>query len=209
MQKEVWVEVHDVSPGYGVDKLAEVLEILDKHEVDKKIIFVIPNHNNVTPLTKYPKFVEYLKTKESEGYSIGAHGYTHRGFEFYTSWEKAEGLVKSSELEFDAVDMKPQAFYPPRYLVSGESLDVLKDHYSEIFFINKVSYDETVLPYWSYEFTWFDLDHRITLPLAKLSYRFSDQKVFRLSVHIGAVNSPENLRFLDEFLNWTDDINSG
>ncbi len=62
------------------------------------------------------------------------------------------------------------------------------------------------MPFWAYEFTWFDLDHRITLPFAKLTYLKSRQRVFRLSLHVDAVNSPENLRFLDEFLTWSDQI---
>ncbi len=205
-QKQVWVEIHDASPGYGAEKLEEVTAILDRHKLDRKIIFTIPNHNNATPLTDYPGFVDYLKRKEAEGYIIGAHGYTHMGFEFYTSGKKAEELVNASEAEFNAYDMNPRAFYPPRYLVTEDSLEVLKKSYDEIYLINKIIMDETVLPYWAYEFTWFDLDHRITLPFAKLAYLKSRQGVFRLSLHVDAVNSPENLRFLDEFLTWSDQI---
>ncbi|MFQ5887144.1 MAG: DUF2334 domain-containing protein [Candidatus Hydrothermarchaeales archaeon] len=209
VQKQVWVEIHDTSPGYGTEKLEEVTKILDRHKVDRKIIFVIPNHNNATPLSEYLGFAGYLKTKEEEGYIIGAHGYTHRGFEFYTSRKKAEELIEASEAEFNTCGIKPQVFYPPRYLVSGSSLEVLKRHYDEIYMVNKVLTDGRVLPYGVHEFTWFEMDHRITLPLAKLSYLLSKQQVFRLSVHIGAVNSPENLRFLDEFLTWSGHINAG
>ncbi|MFQ6136858.1 MAG: DUF2334 domain-containing protein [Candidatus Hydrothermarchaeales archaeon] len=205
--KQMWVEIHDASPGYGTERLDEVIKILERHDVDKKVIFVIPNHNNVAPLSKYPDFASYLEEKEMQGYLIGAHGYTHEGFEFYCSRERAEELIEASKVEFRSHGLTPKIFYPPRYLVSDDSLEVLKNNYDEIYLLNNIVKGNRTLPYFDHEFTWFNVDHRVTLPIAKLFYLGSRREVFRLGVHIGAVNNPENLRFLDEFLAWTDRIN--
>ena len=202
-RREVWVEIHDASPGYGVEKLSEVMSVLDRHDVDRKFIFVIPNHDNVTPLRMYPEFGRFLKDSEKRGYIIGAHGYSHQGFEFYTSSEKASDLVDALDEEFDYVGVKPRVFFPPRYLIKRGVLDVLNNRFDGVFLFDSVFVGSVPLVYGVHEFTWFDVDHRVSLFLAKMSYLSSRQGVFRLSVHVGAVNSPENLMFLDEFLSWS------
>lgn len=199
----IWVEVHDVSPAYGVDELSKVVRVLEKHEVERVVIFVIPNHGGSTPLSEYPEFTDYLEELQNNGYEIGAHGYTHRGFEFYCSRSEALQRLNLSMGEFHAAGIYPQVFLPPRFFVKGESFMVLEKNFKGIYLINKIVKDGQDLPYIIHEFTWFRLPEWMVMPIAKVSYTASRGDVYRLSLHMGKMDS-ERLEFLDKFLGYVD-----
>ncbi len=199
----VWVEIHDVSPGYGTDELIKVVEILERHDVERVVIFVIPNNGDSAPLSEYPEFTDYLKELQGRGYEIGAHGYTHNGFEFYCSRSEAMQRLNLSMTEFHTAGIYPQVFLPPRFFVKGESFMVLEENFREVYLINKVTKDGHDLPYIIHEFTWFRLPEWMVMPVAKASYMASHGDVYRLSLHIGEMDS-ERLEFLDKFLGFVD-----
>ncbi|NOZ76988.1 MAG: DUF2334 domain-containing protein [Euryarchaeota archaeon] len=201
---QIWVEVHDASPGYGVEALDEVLAVLERHNIHRTVVFVIPNHAGATPLSGYPGFVEYLKEKESGGIELGAHGYTHEGFEFRCSGEEARELVARSKEEFARAGLRPRIFAPPRYLVTSESMEVLLDAYDEVYLLGEVAVPGGRVPSWLHDFSLGPIPYSIVMPFAKLSYRLNRGGVFRLGVHMGYANNPEYLEFLDAFLTWTD-----
>lgn len=199
----VWIEIHDASPAYGVDELSRVIEVLEKHKVGRVVIFVIPNHGGIRPLEKYPGFTDYLKELQSRGYEIGAHGYTHTGFEFYCSREEAMERLNLSLDEFHAAGIYPQVFVPPRFLVKSGSLAVLEENFREVYLIDRIIKDGQTFPYLIHEFTWFRLSEEKVMPAAKASYLVSRGDVYRLSVHMGRMDD-ERLDFLDKFLGFTD-----
>ena len=55
---ELWVEIHDVSPSYGIEDLEEILRIIERHRVDKVVLFVIPNHGYSSPMHENKEFVK-------------------------------------------------------------------------------------------------------------------------------------------------------
>jgi predicted deacetylase len=195
----VWVEIHDVSQGYGTDELIKVVEILDRHDVERVVIFVIPNHGGSAPLSEYPEFTNYLKELHGKGYEIGAHGYTHDGFEFYCSRDEVLQRLNLSMEEFHAAGISPRVFLAPRFFVKKESYPMLQENFNEIYFFNKIKKEGQNLPYVIHEFTWFRLPEWAVMPLAKVSYKASRSDVYRLSLHIGKMDEGR-LEFLDEFL---------
>ena len=195
----VWVEIHDVSPGYGTDELIKVVEILDRHDVERVVIFVIPNHGGSAPLSEYPEFTNHLKELHGKGYEIGAHGYTHEGFEFYCSRDEVLQRLNLSMEEFHAIGIYPQVFLPPRFLVKKESNPVLEENFNEVYFFNKIRKNGKDYPYIFHEFTWFRLPEWAVMPVAKVSHKASRSDVYRLSLHIGKMDGGR-LEFLDEFL---------
>ncbi len=199
---KIWIEIHDASPGYGIEGLREVLNIIEKHRVDRVVIFVVPNHGNTAPLSRYPDYIEFLKEQEKRGHEIGIHGFTHKGLEFYSSKEATETLLNSSRLELNFTDA--DIFLPPRFAVSQDSLKVLREEFDEVYLLTGIIRKNETLPYMYHEFTWFPALSRISLILAKVSYMTTRQKVFRLAVHINRVDDPSGLKFLDDFLTWTD-----
>jgi predicted deacetylase len=199
----LWVEIHDVSPAYGDGELSRVIEVLEEHEVERVVIFVIPNHAGSTPLGEHPEFTDYLKELQGNGYEIGAHGYTHNGFEFYCSESEAKERLNLSMGEFHAVGLDPQVFLAPRFFIKKESLPALEGNFNEIYFLNKVRKDGKDYPYVFHEFTWFSLPEWAVMPVAKASYASSRSDIYRLGLHIDKMDS-ERLEFLDEFLGFVE-----
>ncbi len=199
----VWVEIHDASPTYGIDGLSKVVKVLDEHKVERVVIFVIPDHGGSAPLSEYPEFTDYLKELQGSGYEIGVHGYEHNGFEFYCSRSEAERRLNLGIGEFNAAGLHSQIFSAPGFFVKKEGLPVMEKHFNEIYFFNKVIKEGQNHPYIFHEFTWFRLPEWMVLPVAKASYMASHGDVYRLSLHIGEMDS-ERLEFLDKFLGFLD-----
>lgn len=199
----VWVEVHDVSPVYGADELSKVVEVLEKHNVDRVVIFVIPNHGGSAPLSEHPEFTDYLKELEGRGYEIGAHGYMHSRHEFNCSGDEAMHLLNLSIGEFHAVDIRPQVFLPPRFILSDESSAVLDDSFGEIYLKRKVVKGGEEFPYVYNELAWYRLPKWIIMAIAEASYGASRSDVYRLSLHMGMIDG-KRLECLEKFLEFTD-----
>jgi predicted deacetylase len=202
----VWVEIHDVSPDYGDGELLQVIQVLERHDVERVVIFVIPNHGGQKPISEYPEFAGRLRKLEAMGYEIGAHGYNHDGFEFYEGGETRERLILIAS-EFKSAGLSPQVFLAPQFLVKEESLPVLRDNFREVYFLNKITTKEGNHPYVFHEFTWFNLPDWVLLPVAKASYMSSRSDVYRLGVHMGQTDGGR-MEFLDEFLGYTDAKNA-
>jgi peptidoglycan/xylan/chitin deacetylase (PgdA/CDA1 family) len=202
----IWVEIHDFSPGYGTEEMDELLLVLDRHQIDRIIVFVIPNRNENEPIHENEDFVEYLHQLQETGVEVGAHGYSHNGFEFYKSSNEVETLVGKSMDVFSKADIYPRSFYPPRYLVKKEGQEVLEKHYSQIFLLNKVVIDKRTYPYLAYEFL-PGMAPMVLKPIANYAYKKiyirSSSPVFRLNIHLGDIDA-ETLEDLDDFLTFVD-----
>ncbi|MFV2040481.1 MAG: DUF2334 domain-containing protein [Candidatus Hydrothermarchaeales archaeon] len=207
---ELWIEVHDVSPGYGLEMLGEITNIIDKHKpvVDKTVLFVIPNHNGNTPLSKYPEFAAELKRLSHEGYVLGMHGYTHRvGWinpEFKTNQTTARALVDASKTEFKLAGLNtPSYFSPPGWRTSKDASQLLRSEFKYIFYAFFIDTGNSTLPYPLHEYTWSGLDMG-GLENAKKSYK-NTVGIYRLTLHLNAVNTEENLELLDKFLKFVEE----
>jgi predicted deacetylase len=203
----VWIEIHDVSPAYGNGELERVIEVLERHDVERAVIFVIPNHGGSTPLERYPEFTGYLKELQGEGYEVGAHGYDHSNFEFYCPEDEARLRLNLALDEFHAAGLEPQVFSAPGFLIKKESVNVAENGFGEVYFFNKIIKGDENHDYFFHEFTYFHLPKWAVMPLAKASYGASRSDVYRLSVHIDNMDS-EHLVLLDEFLDFTDAKNA-
>ncbi len=205
----LWVEVHDVSPGYGVEKLKEITNILDRHQnaTDQIVLFVIPNHSGKTPLHSYPEFSLELKKLSQQGYTLGIHGYSHEGGilhpEFKTNLSNAQKLVEASKQEFRAAGIdQPRYFAPPGWRASDDAAKYLQSEFDYIFYAFFIDIPNGTMPYPFHEYTWYGFDFG-GLEKAKKDYR-SSKGIFRLTVHLNAVNTEKNLEFLDQFLEWVE-----
>jgi predicted deacetylase len=204
---QLWIEVHDVSPGYGSNKLREITDILDKHKdaSDRLVLFVIPNHGGNTPLSKYPEFVEDLKRLQENGYILGVHGYTHDGGlknpEFNTNLSNGITLVSRAKEEFKRSGLvAPRYFAPPGWHSSNKVSKYLRSEFDFTYYAFFIDTSTGTLPYSTHEYTWYNIN-RGGLKKAKKDY-LNSNGVFRLTIHLGAANSIENLEFLNQFISW-------
>ncbi len=199
---ELWVEIHDVSPSYGIEKLNEILEIIERHRVEKVVLFVIPNHGYSSPMHENKEFVKELRGLEKKGYIIALHGYAHSENEFRTSKENAEELLRLGEKEFSLANLSfPRYFLPPFWAVSPEVKPLLESKFDYVYYRNYIYAKNKILPYKAHEYTG-DFSP-LALPRAKFSYSHS-KGIFRLEIHLIYANTEENLNFLEEFLSWRD-----
>ncbi|NOZ58625.1 MAG: DUF2334 domain-containing protein [Euryarchaeota archaeon] len=195
----LWVEVHDLSPGYATMPLERLLDITGGR-AERVVVFVIPRRGGVEPISEYPEFVDFLRRLEDRGVEVGAHGLTHRGFEFLTTREGAAELTAAVRREFRRAGFEPRVFSPPRYLVSPQALEQLSWEYHQVYLLDGVVCSGGFLPYYTREFT-AGREQRLLMPLARLSLLLTRSEVYRLSVHMAYLNN-ESLRFLQEFLSW-------
>ncbi|RLG57079.1 MAG: hypothetical protein DRN88_03175 [Candidatus Hydrothermarchaeota archaeon] len=199
---ELWVEIHDVSPSYGIEDLEEILRIIERHRVDKVVLFVIPNHGYSSPMHENKEFVKELRELEKKGYIIALHGYAHSKNEFRTSKENAEKLLELAEKEFLLANLSfPRYFLPPFWAVSPEVKSLLESKFDYVYYRGHIYAKNKILLCKSHDYTTYFSP--LALPRAKFSYSHS-KGIFRLTIHIKAANTEENLNFLEEFLSWRD-----
>jgi hypothetical protein len=202
--KELWVEVHDVSPAY-LSKLDEVVQVLERHPdaYSKAVLFIIPNHGGVTPMHEYPEFIARLRTLEDAGYILGLHGYAHdkplKKPEFKTSYEEAEALLMASKEEFAASDLGfPTHFLPPGWRTTREADTLLHENFDYVYYYYYIVSPNGIIPSQSLEYVWHDYNYRAR-DRARRDYR-KGEGVIRLTLHLGAINNEAGLRFLEEYL---------
>jgi predicted deacetylase len=202
---EVWIEIHDVSPGWKYWRVEEILEVIERHPTaySRVVLFIIPNHANITPLYAYPEFVQELKALEDRGYILGCHGYAHPTppeLEFNVSLEEAEELLRKARSEFEKAGLDfPAYFAPPGWQASPEVSSYLDEIFDYVYYGDHLSTPQGVKPYTSNEYTWQDENLTLALEEAKKTYS-QTKEVFRLTVHVGRADTENGLMFLDEFL---------
>jgi predicted deacetylase len=207
-QPELWIEIHDVSPGWKYWRLEQILNVTEKYPnaYSKVVLFVIPNHANTTPLQAYPEYVQKLKSLEGKGYILGDHGYAHptQKYEFNTSAEEAQRLIARAKNEFEMAGLKfPEYFAPPGWVTSPQVAAYLNSEFEYVFYANFTKTLSGVKPYASHEYTWFIENSTLALEKARKEYS-ETREVFRLTIHLEAANKEEGLKFLDEFLKWVE-----
>ncbi|MBI5253732.1 MAG: DUF2334 domain-containing protein [Euryarchaeota archaeon] len=209
VKPELWIEIHDVSPGWKYWRLEQVINITEKHRsaFSKAVLFVIPNHANATPLYAYSEYVQQLKSLEARGYILGLHGYAHPTpppFEMNVSHERTTVLISAGFAEFEKVNLsKPRYFAPPGWITSPEASAYLNSEFDYVFYANFTKTPNGIKPYASHEYTWFT--ENATLALEKARKEYSEAKnVFRLTIHLEAANKEEGMKFLGEFLKWVE-----
>lgn len=206
---ELWVEIHDVSPGWKYWRLEQVINVTEKHRgaFSKAVLFVIPNHASATPLYAYPEYVQQLKALEARGYVLGLHGYAHftpPPFEMNVSQGEAKELISSGFAEFEKVNLsKPRYFAPPYFVASPEAASYLEAAFDYVYYSNETKTPNGIKKYSSHEYTWYNSNASAALESAKQDY-LQTREVFRLTVHLEAGNTPQSLVFLDEFLAWVE-----
>ncbi len=205
----LWIEVHDVSPGYGLEKLGAVTDILDSHEAafEKVVLFVIPNHGGESPLSSYPEFSSELKRLSRNGYLLGIHGFTHRegmrNPEFKTNLSNGRMLIERSREEFIKSGLEPPDYFaPPGWYASGDVSRYLRGEFNYTYYAFFIDTPNGTLPYSTHEYTWYDKKIG-SLEEAKKDFKAS-KGIFRLTIHMNAVNTERNLLFLDDFLDWVE-----
>ncbi len=208
-QPELWIEIHDVSPGWKYWRLEQVINITEKHRstFSKAALFVIPNHANATPLYAYPEYVQQLKALEARGYILGLHGYAHPTpppFEMNVSHESAKVLISSGFAEFEKVNLsKPRYFAPPGFVTSPEVASYLEATFDYVYYANTTKTPQGIKKYASHEYTWYNSNTSAALESAKKDY-LQTREVFRLTIHLEAGNTPQSLSFTEEFLAWVE-----
>jgi predicted deacetylase len=205
---ELWIEVHDISPGWGYPRLEQVIKIIDNHPRSsaKKVLFIIPNHANSTPLSAYPGFVERLDDLDAEGYIVGMHGYNHFREELDVSYDQANSLVEAGMMEFERSNLpRPKYFSPMGWTVSHEASELLRKKFEYVYYAGYIQSPNRDLNYSTHEYTWYEEDLKTSLERAEADY-LNSTGIFRLVVHVGAVNDPVNLQILEDFLSFEERI---
>ncbi len=207
--KELWVEVHDVSPAY-LSKLEEVVQVLEKYPdaYSKAVLFIIPNHGGVTPLREYPEFVNKLQTLERQGFILGLHGYTHKEPmvkpEFKTSRAEAEKLLQAAEKELTASGLRlPTYFLPPGWRTTRDVDALLRERFEFIYYYYYVDTPYGIYPTQSHEYVWHNFSYKAP-ERAQRDYN-NMNGVVRLTIHLGAVNNDKGLNFLNQYLRWIEE----
>ncbi len=207
----IWIEVHDVSPAWELWRLEEILAITDRHpgSYSKIVLFLIPNHANETPLSEYPEFVERLKILQEKGTIIGLHGYTHiiDPPEMNVSLDVSKSLINAAKLELEKSGLAmPGYFAPPAWITSAETGDYLESNFNYVYYADRIKVPGDVKHYVSHEYTWNEHNASNAMDRAQKDFKKSEE-VFRLTIHVGAVNTPAGLSFLEDFLNWIEKQN--
>ena len=230
---EVWIEVHDLSPGYGYGMVGEILDVIEQYpgSYTKVVLFVIPNHGNVRALHRYPGYVKKLKALEDAGYIIGLHGYRHFGddniYEFNTSKENATALLNMALEEFRVSNMSPPEYFaPPGWIASPEASAYLNEQFDYVYYADHIATKNGSLNYTSHEYLSYPGDTSNTrdttntsdtsnssntytgdpLNRSKTDFLNTNETVFRLTLHIKSVNDGRGLQVLGEFLKWIETI---
>lgn len=202
---ELWVEVHDVSPLY-LNELKEVVSAINAGSgaYGKAILLVIPNHNYKAALDSDPAFQLRLSGLAKSGFIIGMHGYSHStpDTEFNSTLENAMKYNESGLKMFSAAGLpRPRYFAPPRYAMdSAEAGGYIESQYDYVFYENFTVRGTEKLDYPAHEYTWHRINSTLETARALREYRATSEPVFRLSVHLGAVNTVEGMDFLRGFL---------
>ncbi len=196
---EIWLEVHDLSPGYSQERALNLARIAEK--ADKAVFFVIPCRDNREPISSYPEFTSLLKELEERGIIIGMHGYSHRGFEYLCSGDRTEMLTALGKREFERAGIEPEAFFPPRYLIGEEALKLSRKEFPEVYLFSGIYEGEKKLPYIYRDVTFLPALRKFSLPLAEFLYLMNTQEVYRLSVHMNDADS-ETIETLEKFLSF-------
>lgn len=207
--KELWVEIHDVSPAYQ-GKLEEVLEVLNEHPTaySKVVLFVIPNHGGVAPMQDYPEFVSKLKALESRGFVLGLHGYTHEEPmlkpEFKTGRAEADQLLRASEEGFNASGLGfPSHFLPPGWQTTREADGLLREKFGYVYYYYYIDSPQGIIPSQSLEYIWHDYSYKA---LDRAQWDYANLKgVIRVTIHLGAINNEKGLTFLHQYLSWIEE----
>jgi hypothetical protein len=207
--KEVWIEVHDVSPAY-LEKLEEVVDVLEKHPgaYSKVVLFIIPNHGGVTPMHAYPGFVGRIKELEEKGFVLGLHGYAHDSPmvkpEFKVSPAEAERLLKLAEEEFNASGLRfPSYFLPPGWQTTREVDELLRKRFQFVYYYYYIDSPRGIIPSQSLEYVWHGYSYK-ALKRAQRDYA-NLRGIVRLTIHLGAINNEEGLNFLRGYLGWLEE----
>jgi hypothetical protein len=201
-RKELWIEIHDVSP-LTLNYLEEVVDIIERYPnaYAKTVLFIIPNHGGVTPIHEYPEFVNKIQDLQKKGYTLGIHGYTHdlSNPEFNTDFKEAKNLLAMSENEFIESKLSiPEYFLPPGWRTTRIANDVLRDKFKFIYYYYYIDTPGGIQPTKSNEYVWYNLSYK---PVEIALRDYNDSKgIFRLTLHLGAINTSRGLIFLDSYL---------
>lgn len=204
---EVWLEIHDVSPGWKYWRLEQLINITEKHRdaFSKAVLFVIPNHAGATPLNSYPEYVRQLKLLETKGYVLGLHGYAHPTppiYEMNVSQAVAIQLINASLEEFQKANLtEPRYFAPPGWVVSPEAERYLNSAFDYVYYAQAMKTPQGIRNYTSHEYTWYTSNATSSMQNATREF-LQTNGVFRLTIHLEAGNTPQGLMFIDEFLAW-------
>ena len=177
----LWVEVHDLSPGYRLENIERALDAV-QGRAERVVLLVIPARGGVENISGAPAFVSFLRREVQRGAVVGMHGYSHEGVEFFTSGARAERLIEMGRREMERAGVVPEVFYPPRYLMTPWSLEVARREFGEVALFTRVVRGDESLPYMSHDFT-TPLLQGLFFRLSELSLLLSGSEVYRVSIH--------------------------
>ncbi len=140
--RRLLVAVHDVTPAHE-ERLQGIFALLDRLEITRYALFVVPNWHGEWPLGEHPRFVEEVRRRQANGAEIFLHGLRHdevgrersvwqqlrvagrtgssAEFMFLPSEQARARIDRGIEL-FAAGGLEPVGFVPPAWL-HGPGLD--------------------------------------------------------------------------------------
>lgn len=197
---EIWVEVHDVSPVYGVEALRRLSSVLLEYSGEIRVfLMVVPCHYGSKPLRDSPELAGELRRLLELGFELCLHGYTHRGFEFAVGYRRALELAEAGLRELSEAGLpRPVGFCPPRWRLSLDAARALSKLFTRIHCRLYVIEGRRLIAARAREYTW-------STPVCCVEKRaladyLESIGVFRIVVHLNAGLSEERIRVLSRVL---------
>ena len=197
---EIWVEVHDVCPVYGVEALRRLSSVLLEYSGEIRVfLMVVPCHYSSRPISESPELIEEIRRLLSLGFEMCLHGYTHRGFEFAASYGRALELAEAGLRELAEAGLpRPRGFCPPRWRLSLDAAKALSRLFTRIHCRLYVIDGGKVIASRAREYTWSTPEEGVEREA--LADYLESRGVFRIVVHLNAGLSRERLSALSKVL---------
>jgi predicted deacetylase len=202
--KQLWIEVHDVSPitwDSGMDEVAKII-LMHVNVSERKVLFIIPHHANLAMISEDDRFSAGIAGLIAKGFEIAVHGYRHNAsfdFEFNGTPEEALLYNELALKEFEGAGLgRPGCFAPPRYSTNAATRAYLESAYNYVYYQYNISISGRSVPAAAHEYTWKMKNLTMALASAETDYLNEKSGIFRLSLHLPM--GEDELAFLNSFL---------
>lgn len=200
--KKLVLSIHDVTP-FFLPELKIIFKELDKLNIKKYNLLIVPNWDNQHDISKNEEFIELIKKYLTQDSKIVLHGLTHKSNK--RVHKTFRGIIPSEVLEFSNLNekeaekriieglnlikktfnVKPVGFVPPAWVLNPKRIFVIKKYFKYYTTYSAINYSKHKIKSRALCYTGgeiFLLD-RLMILISSLAARFSKNKVVRLTIH--------------------------
>ena len=120
------VSIHDVTPAFELSVLR--LWAMCAERGVSPALLVVPDWHGKWPLTRFPRFLSWLRDRASEGAEIVLHGERHSRGEFHAlDRAAAREWIDRGVSALRTLGLEPAGFVPPAWLAREEGHAAVRD----------------------------------------------------------------------------------